>query len=128
MAIYSTGAIENRGRDMKSLTVRAANIGTAAGNVLLEVFHALNAADGVSQQVLYVQRLVSVAPDQLHTFDNIFPDLDSVTVRVTTSDLGQALIAVSVASRDAQRRVIPGFVSTNPGRFDVPERFPQGNE
>ncbi len=113
---------------MKSLTVRAANIGTAAGNVLLEVFHALNAADGVSQQVLYVQRLVSVAPDQLHTFDNIFPDLDSVTVRVTTSDLGQALIAVSVASRDAQRRVIPGFVSTNPGRFDVPERFPQGNE
>jgi hypothetical protein len=123
MARFSTGAIENRVRDMKSLTVRAANIGTDSANVLLEVFHAPGAADGPSMQVLFVQRLVSVIPDQVQTFDNIFADLDAVTVRVTTSGDGMDSIAVSVAARDAQRRVIPGYVASNPSRLDPPLQF-----
>ncbi|TFE25226.1 hypothetical protein [Cohnella luojiensis] len=126
MARLSTGAIENRGRDMKSLTVRAANIGSDSAEVLLEVFHARGAADGPSMQELYVQRLVAVIPNQLQTFDNIFADLDAVTVRVTTSGVGEDSIAVSVAARDAGRRVIPGFVSSNPSRLDTPPQ--EGNE
>jgi hypothetical protein len=109
MAIHSTGAIENRGRDIKSLVVRAANVGTDSAEVLFEVFHALNAEDGPSMQQLYVQRLVAVPPNQLHSFDNIFADLDAVTVKVTTSNLGQDSISVSVTARDAQKKRIPGF-------------------
>jgi hypothetical protein len=109
MAIHSTGAIENRGRDIKSLIVRAANVGADTADVLLEVFHAVNAADGLSMQQLYVQRLVAVPSNQLQTFDNIFADLDAVTVRVSTSNLGQDTISVSVTARDVQRRRIPGF-------------------
>ncbi|MCZ8513587.1 hypothetical protein O9H85_14315 [Paenibacillus filicis] len=105
MAIFTTGAIENRGREIKSLVVRGANVGTQAADVLLEVFHALNAADGPSVQQLYVQRLVAVGPDQLQTFDNIFSDLDAVTVRVTTSNLGADTVSVSVTARDSQRRL-----------------------
>jgi hypothetical protein len=109
MAIHSTGAIENRGRDIKSLVVRAANVGTDSADVLLEVFHALNAADGPSMQQLYVPRLVNVQSNQLQTFDNIFADLDAVTVKVTTSNLGQDAISVSVTARDVQKRRIPGL-------------------
>ncbi len=126
MARLSTGAIENRLRDMKSLTVRAANIGTDSANVLFEVFHARRAADGPSTQELYVQRLVTVIPDQVQNFDNIFADLDAVTVRVTTSGAGQDSIAVSVAALDAARRAIHGFVSSNPERLDPPQQ--QGGE
>jgi hypothetical protein len=112
MAIHSTGAIENRSRDIKSLVVRATNVGTDAADVLLEVSHALNSSDGPSMQQLYVQRLVSVPPNQLHTFDNIFSELDVVTVKVTTSNLGQDTISVSVAARDAQKRRISGLQPT----------------
>ncbi|MBN2909809.1 hypothetical protein JQC72_09760 [Polycladomyces sp. WAk] len=73
MAIITTGANENRSRDMKSLSVRAANIGADSADVLLEVFRAVpSAGDGPASQELYVQRLVSVEPNQLQTFDNIF--------------------------------------------------------
>jgi hypothetical protein len=112
MAIHSTGAIENRGRDIKSLVVRAANVGIDSADVLLEVFRALNASDGPSTQQLYVQRLVAVPPNQLQTFDNIFADNDAVTVKVTTSNLGQDTISVSVSARDAQQRRIPGIQPT----------------
>jgi hypothetical protein len=122
MAIHSTGAIENRGRDLKSLVVRAANVGTDSADVLLEVFHALNAADGPSMQQLYIQRLVSVPSNQLQTFDNIFADLDAVTVRVTTSNLGQDTISVSVTARDAQKRRIPGL---QPSVERIPNFQPQ---
>jgi hypothetical protein len=119
MAIYSTGVVDNRRRVIRSLDIHAANIGPAAADVLLEVFHGNGVADGPSQQVLYVQRLVSVTPDQFHTFGDIFSDLDTVTARITTSNVGQNSVAVSIVARDAQRIEIPGIVSPNPSRFDL---------
>jgi hypothetical protein len=104
------------------MVVRAANVGTDSADVLLEVFHALNPADGPSIQQLYVQRLVAVTPNQLHTFDNIFADLDAVTVRVTTSNLGQDTIAVTVTARDAQQRRIAGL---QPSIERIPNSQPQ---
>jgi hypothetical protein len=125
MAVITTGALENRSREIKSLAVRAANVGTQMTDVLLEVFHAPNASDGPSVQQLYVQRLISVAPDQLHTFDNIFGDLDAVTVRLTTSGLGQDTVAVTVSTRDAQRRNIPGLQAVQAARISSPQPISQ---
>ncbi|UUZ80749.1 hypothetical protein LJK88_38990 [Paenibacillus sp. P26] len=91
------------------MAVRAANVGTDPADVLLEVHFAAQAGDGLAVQQMYVQRLVAVPPNQVMTFDDIFADLDAVTVNVTTSGVGADFIAVSVAARDAQRRVIPGL-------------------
>jgi hypothetical protein len=127
MAIFSTGVIDNRRRAIRSLDIHAANIGSDPADMLLEVFHAGGAADGPSEQVLYVQRLVTVTPDRLHTFADIYADLDKVTVRITTSGLGQNAIAFSIAARDAQRREMTGLVAPNFNRFDQPQGpiFPQ---
>jgi hypothetical protein len=104
------------------MVVRAANVGTDSADVLLEVFHALNAGDGPSMQQLYVQRLVAIPPNQLQTFDNIFTDLDAVSVRVTTSNLGQDTISVTVTARDAQQRRIAGL---QPSMERLPNTQPQ---
>jgi len=51
MAIITTGSMENRSRDVRSLAVRAANVGTESANVLLEVFRAVpSAEDGLPRK------------------------------------------------------------------------------